>query len=67
MNSVDTSFLLPTETDTSGQFAIGSGFTSVLANEVIGNFLMDELVMWDGVLTDDQISQFYNAYRPIFF
>ena len=65
-NPVDTS-LLPSETGTSGQFVIGSGFTSVLANEVIGNFLLDELVMWDAVLTEDQICQFYNAYKPICF
>lgn len=60
-NSVDTSLVLPADTDTSGQFAIGSGFTSVLANEVTGNFLLDELVMWDAVLADDQVSQLYNA------
>ena len=55
--------LAPEDTATMGQFAIGSFVTSSAQNEADVDFIVDELVLWDTVLTDDQVSQVYSFYR----
>ena len=62
-NIVDTDTDITAESTPPGQFAIGSIFKETHEVESRTDFVMDELLMWDSVLTDDQISQLYNSYR----
>ena len=62
-NIVDTDTDIIAESISPGQFAIGSVFKEMHLVEPRTDFVMDELLMWDSVLTDDQISQLYNSYR----
>ena len=62
-NVVDTDTEIIVESTSPGQFAIGSAFKETHEVELRTDFVMDELLMWDSVLTDDQITQLFNSYR----